>query len=238
MLDNSRGRWFGIDSWAGQPLYSLSGPLEEGMGLCAIMENGKQSAFAQPTVTANDKFIGVCYSWNTTPTQLIAYETYTVPAGGGSVTVKNAPANGVGLRVLDTTSGNAVNTGAAGAAGAYQQGGTNNQTFTFDSTLAGHAMAFTYAYAPTVAQAQALVGNGWLGEQPSTVTGTIGLIRRGLIYTNNFDPSADYSAPNVVIKLANNGVFTVGGNGPVVPADVYEMPSADYPYLGLNIDAR
>ena len=243
MIDHIRSRWMTLDSWAGQPLYSLAPRVEEGMALCAVMESGHQAATVQASAGANDVFIGFAYSYYTiSPTQLIAVETYTVPTGGGTVTLVNPPlngANGAGLRVYNTTASSVISYNGTPGTGVYQIGGTGNQTLTFNAAQAGASVTVTYAYAPTVAQVNAMVGEGtYFGAtQPTDVTGTIGLIRRGLVYTNQFDPSIDFTAANAQVRVGANGLLTTAGVGPLINGLVYELPTSDFPFLGVNFSA-
>lgn len=242
MLDHTRSRWAGIDSWAGQPLYSLAPAIEEGMALTAVMENGHQAANVAAAPGGTDVFLGFSFGYYTRPVSLVAVETYTVPAGGGTIALANSPLNGAsgaGLRVYNNTAGSAITYNATAGTGVYQIGGTGNQTLTFNAAQAGASVTVTYAYSPTVIQAQAMVGDGaYFGSaQPSDVTGTIGLIRRGLIYTSNFDPAIDFTAVNAALKVGANGIVSTAGSGPAINGLVYELPTADFPFLGINFSA-
>jgi hypothetical protein len=236
MMSVSRSRWAGIDSWAGQPIYSLAPAIEEGMPLCGIMEAGLLKATILSAPASTDIFQGIAYNYYTSPTQLIAVETITVPAAPGpyTVTLSNTPIAGTtDMLVKDANAQVYAFNGAHGA----NQYALSAAIATFDSSAAGAVVSFTYAYAPTVQQTQALFGDGVAGHTTAAaVTGTIGLIRRGLVYTTNFDPVVDYST-NPVLKVSANGIIGLAGSGPTIPGYIYEIPSADSPYLGINFSA-
>jgi hypothetical protein len=239
MLDNSRSRWLNIDSDAGQPLYSLAPRLEEGMALTGIFENGLFAATITPTPTiAQTPFLGFCFSWYETPTSQILTETYTVPATSPyTVPLGSTPLNPTTGILVKTASGTKVNYNAAGGSGNYTVSGN---TLTFDAAQAGQVFTATYGGNITVAQAIQLVGDGYIGTtRPSDVTGTIGLIRQGVIYTSNFNPGVDYSDPSIVLRVGPNGIVDPSYTaGPVIPGYVKELPSAEVPYLGLYFHSK
>jgi len=235
MISVSRSRWVGIDSWAGQPLYSLAPAVEEGMALCGVMEAGlfKSTILAAPGGT--DIFQGLAYNYYTAPATLVNVETITVPSGSPyTVTLTNLPIAGTTDLLAKDSTGQVYAFNALHAANQYAVTGS---VVTFDASAAGKVVTFTYSYAPTVQQVQYLFGDGVAGHTTAAaVTGTIGLIRRGLVYTSNFDPVVDW-ATNPAIKVLPNGIIGSSGSGPTIPGYVYEVPSADSPFLGINFSA-
>lgn len=236
MISVSRSRWAGIDSWAGQPLYSLAPAIEEGMALCGVMEETLFKATILAAPAATDVFLGLAYNYYTSPSTIINIETITVPAAPGPYTVQlgNLPiAPDTTMLVRDSTGQVYAHNNAHGANQFSDAAGL----ITLDASAAGKVLTFTYSYSPTMQQAAYLFGDGVAGHTgASAVTGTIGLIRRGLVYTSNFDPMVDWTA-NPVMKVGANGVITSTGNGPEIPGYIYEVPSSDSPYLGLNFSA-
>ena len=241
MLDSIQSRWMTLDSWGGCPLYSLSQPVEEGMMLCGgVFENGQQAAsvVAAPTAAANP-FMGVAFSYYTAPNTLVAVETYTVPAAPGpyTVAINSAALNPTtGISVKDNANGTLYTYNATAGAGNFQVSGN---VLTFNAAQAGRSITVTYAYAPTVSQVQQAVGDGYIGSvKPSDVTGTIGLIRRGIIFTSNFNPGVDYSQPGLTLYVGPNGIIDpTYTTGPVIPGYVYGLPNADFATLGINFSA-
>jgi len=235
MMSVSRSRWLGIDSWAGQPLYSLAPAIEEGMALCAVMENGFSCATILSSPGSSDIFLGFAYNYYTRPTQLIAVETFTVPASPGpyTITLSNTPLNPTTGVLVKDASNNVFPYDSTPDGTDYNISGT---TLTFNAADAGKVVTVTYAYSPSAAQIQYAFGDAFANASASAVTGTIGLIRRGLIYTTNFDPVQDYLT-NPTLRVQANGMVGVGGSGPLVNGYVYEVPSADNPYLGINFSA-
>lgn len=237
MMSVSRSRWLGIDSWAGEPLYSLAPTsIEEGMALCAIMEGGLGKSTVLASVSGTDKFTGIAYNNYTSPTQLVFVETITVPASPGPYTMvtTNTPIAGNNDMLVKDAAGQVYAFNAAHGANQYNIVGS---TLTFDSSAAGAVVTLTYNYAPTVQQAQALFGDGLAGHTtPAAITGTIGLIRQGTVYTTNFDPLVDWST-NPAMKVIANGLIGTSGSGPTINGRVVEVPSADSPYLGIYFRA-
>jgi hypothetical protein len=237
MISVSRSRWAGIDSWAGQPLYSLApNTVEEGMCLCGVMENNQFKATVLTAPAGTDVFLGLAYNYYTTPLTTVAVETVTVPAAPGPYTVAlgNTPITPNTEMLVRDSTGQVYAFNAAHGANQFNIAGS---LLTFDASAAGKTVTFTYNYSPTAQQIQFLFGDGVAGNTTaSAVTGTIGLIRRGLVYTSNYDAVIDWSA-NPVMKVGPNGIVTSAGAGPTIPGYIYEIPSSDSPYLGINFSA-
>jgi hypothetical protein len=225
----------GIDSWAGEPIYSLSAKIEEGMALCYIQEGGLGKVFVQPTVAGTDVFMGFAYSYFIAPATLVAVETYTVPSSVAyTVTLNNTPLSPTTDMLVKDSTGSTYVYNASPTGDEFSVSGA---TLTFPSTAAGAVVTVTYAYNPTVVQVEYLFGDGVAGQTTAAaVTGTIGLIRRGILYTSNFDPVVDWST-NPAMKVINGGLIGTGGSGASIPGYVVEVPSTDSPYLGINFSA-
>jgi len=232
MISVSRSRWVNIDSLAGQPLYSLAPAIEEGQALCYINEGGLGKATVIAVPAATDKFIGFAYSYFTRPATLVSVESFTVPAATPfTVTLANTPLNAT-TSMLVKDSNNVNYTYNAAPTGT--QYSVTGSVITVNATQAGLGLTVTYAYNPTVAQVQYLVGDGVAGQSTAAaVTGTIGLIRRGIVYTSNFDPVVDW-ATNPPLFVGANGNVSATASKPPINGYVYEAPSVDNPFLGLH----
>ena len=99
-------------------------------------------------------------------------------------------------------------------------------------------MTVTYRYALSVTQAQALVGNTQPGGYAGLVVSQVGIAKRGVIYTSEFDASKNWAAATG-IKLAAGGQITdQTGTGAVVNGYVVSVPTANVPFLGIEFSAN
>ena len=157
------------------------------------------------------------------PAYNVAVETYTVPSSG-IVTLNFTPVAGQ-LAVIDNTTGAAVATPTV-----------VGQTVT--TLTAGDSVTVTYRYALSVTQAQALVGNTQPGGYAGLVVSQVGIAKRGVIYTSEFDASKNWAAATG-IKLAAGGQITdQTGTGAVVNGYVVSVPTANVPFLGIEFSAN
>jgi len=149
-------------------------------------------------------------------------ETFVVP-GSGIVALSQTPVAGQ-VFVFDTTTNTAVATPTVS--------GSNVSGLT-----AGDTVSITYKYALSVVQARALQGDVQPGGYVGTYVGQVGLVKRGVIYTDQFDSSVNWMAATSV-KLAANGQLTdQSGSGVVIPAAIIAVPGVEVPFLGLEFSA-
>ncbi len=115
---------------------------------------------------------------------------------------------------------------------------TGNTTLAFDVSFVGVSFFVTYSYAITNDQAAVLFGESYSPRYPNDTTGDVGVIQRGLVFTNAIDPTANWAA-SPKVKIIASGLFTDGANAAVgvVPTnlEVMTLPTADVPYVGLVI---
>lgn len=102
---------------------------------------------------------------------------------------------------------------------------------------AGSTVQVTYKYALTVIESVALQGNAEPGGYAGAQVGQIGLIKRGTVYTSEFDASVDWSAATA-IKCAANGLITdQSGTGVEIKGFVKQLPTFERPFLAIEFDA-
>lgn len=102
---------------------------------------------------------------------------------------------------------------------------------------ASDTLRVTYKYAVTQIQAVALYGNTQPGGYSGAYVGQIGVVKRGTVYTTEFDASKNWSAATDV-KLAANGQLTdQSGSGITIDAQIISLPGVSIPYLGLEFSA-
>jgi hypothetical protein len=149
-------------------------------------------------------------------------ETFVVPATG-NVTLQFAPVPNQTF-VFDVTTNSAV--ASPVVTGKVVSGLT-----------AGDQVVVTYKYALSVVQARSLQGDVQPGGYSGAYIGQIGLLKRGMIYTSEFDASKNWAAATAV-KLAAGGQLTdQTGSGNVVPCQIIAVPNAEVTYLGLEFSA-
>ena len=196
-------------------------------GLALVRAVGAQSAGVMPaTGTAADVFAGFSFAGTSAMPFAEGFynkvESFTVPATG-IVTLQFTPVAGQ-VFVFDNTSMAAVPTPTVVAN-------------TVTTLTVGDEVTVTYKYALSVVQARALVGDIQPGGYSGAYLGQIGLIKRGLIYTSEFDSSVEWDAVTA-IKLAPNGQLTNQlGTGIEIPGMVVAVPGIDIPFLGIEFSA-
>lgn len=197
-------------------------------GLALVRAAGAQSQGVMPsTGTAADRFAGFSIAGTSAAPFAEGYvnkiETFTVPATG-NVTLQFAPVTGQVFVFDDTTQAAVTPTGVVGA---QVQG-----------LEVGDEVTVTYKYALSVVQARALYGDVQPGGYSGAYIGQIGLVKRGLIYTSEFDASKNWAAATA-IKLAAGGQLTdqSGTGNAITDAYVVALPGVEVPFLGIEFSA-
>lgn len=104
---------------------------------------------------------------------------------------------------------------------------------------AGTTLVATYSYALTAAQSQAMQGNVSPGGFAGGVYGQVGCAKSGLIYTDLFDATLDWSAAvGSQLSLAADGTITELASGVlVINAVAMVVPTPEVPFLGIEFSA-
>ena len=225
------------------PLYNLAAAFDEGSALEFIMGTTQANTgspvgagnVVQPTSgNAGTYHAGASLNVFTRPSTGVWVDTLVIGTTLPTVTLTQIPTATTTVSVV--LNGVALtSTASAPTTSQYVIGGTNNQTLTFNTANAGLTVVVTYRYALTVQQAELFVGDGVAGGySPSTVTGTVGVIERGVVFTSNFNTSVYWGAGNITnITGASGGLYTSGGSGCAVTGTVYQIPTQDIPFLGI-----
>lgn len=150
-------------------------------------------------------------------------ESFKVP-GSGIVALAKTPVAGQ-LAVFDSTAGAAVATPTV----------VGN---TVTSLTSGNTVTVTYKYALSVIEARALQGDVQPGGYAGGAVGQVGIAKRGVIFTDQYDASVNWAAATA-IKLAANGQITdqAGSGVALTGAYVVSTPSQEVPYLGIEFSA-
>ena len=149
-------------------------------------------------------------------------ESALVP-GNGVVTLGRTPVPGQ-LAVFDNT---------AGAAVASPTVSGNTVT----GLTAGNTVTVTYKYALTVLQSRALQGDTQPGGYAGPYVGQVGLAKRGVIYTDQFDASVNWAAATGIKLMANGQITNQAGTGVAIDGYVVAVPNQEVPYLGIEFSA-
>jgi hypothetical protein len=179
------------------------------------------------TGASTDNFVGVSVSQQMT-LNFVAKVEENVLGTGHTYTLARTPASGT-LSVYDLTGGAVV---AAGGGGWTLSG----KVVTVDAAYEGKLLAYTYRYAPTATEARAIQGDVFPGGPAGAAVDQVGVIKNGVIYTSEFDASVNWRATNPTIRVAANGLFTIGGTGTIVPCALVSVPSVAQPFLGLMLN--
>lgn len=98
------------------------------------------------------------------------------------------------------------------------------------------AVVVTYRTALTVKEAVSLVGHQQPGGYSGAAYGQTGVAQQGVIYTDRIDAGVNWAAATA-IKLDAGGTLTdQTGTGVAIDAKVVAVPTADYPFLGLQFN--
>lgn len=198
-----------------------------GQPLVSLLENGKQ-VVRPSTGAVGEVFAGFSHAQTSaipvTPLTAVKVETLVVPVSG-VISVGKAPVAGTAMAVR-------VDTGAVVAVVSI-----TGTAVDLAVASAGLTVRVVYRYTLTAADARSLVGDVQPGGYSGNSYGLIGVAQEGLIYTDQFDTAIDFSAATS-LKLTTGGLIgDQTGTGTTINATIRALPSADYPYMGIEFDA-
>lgn len=215
--------------------------IEEGLALVNVLEGG-YGRVKPSNADSGEMFRGVALGNAGQSTNMKKYETFTVPASSPyTVTLARTP-SADGVVVLNAAGANPrIVLAKAGTASATEYAISGN-VLTFHSSFAGRTGYMVYPtpmLATEASQLQYGSANKFGGMDLSIIP-AIGLITTGEVFIDNYDPTSDWASWTTAtpVKLAANGVFTLGGSGASVTSiAVTKVPSAGDPWLGLYLNA-
>lgn len=210
---------------------------QEGVLLCASLENGEEKAKLFATVAGTEKVIGFAKTANSTPSVTSKVESVLVPGPlAASFTAQLSEANIVvtAIRVVIHTTGGALNIITVGVPASGEVLVATSGLLTFHADQAGLLMDVTYLFSLTLVQSRQRYGERFIGNRD--LNALFGNIEIGVgyveIYTDQFDAAAAWGSGPV--KLGPNGTLVMSGAGPVLNLVVVHVPSAELPMLGLR----
>lgn len=222
----------------------LTAPIQEGSVL--QLDATQQPAAVNLTDGTNTTiFAGVAMSAFAPTSTLPQVDVFAnnTAASGATLTFQltRVPA-ATAILVKDTTNNLVYTFNASPSSGQFSVSITTGVlTLVTAATWTNVTLQVQYAFNATLADLRLLQGDLYYGNiTPASQTGTIGVVRRGIIYTSIYDVSVDWTAANIVtIKGAANGIFTIGGSGCPINnfAQVINVPNNNVPFLGLFIRA-
>jgi hypothetical protein len=213
------------------PLATGAVVTEAGQAYVASVANGK-GVVAISTGAAGEVFAGFS-SLQTSmasylPTTNVLVEKLSVLTNG-NVTLMQPPINGT-ILVTDVTGASVVFGSVSGntlVAGTVTAGVSDH---------AGQVVYVAYTFTLSAQQARAIVGDVQPGGFIGNYIGQVGLGQEGIIYTNQFDTSVNWSTVTA-IKLGAGGKLVASGTGTTIKAVVAAVPTVSYPYLGIRFRA-
>lgn len=177
--------------------------------------------------TATEVFAGFAIAGTSAAPMASAYankvQEFVVPASG-IITLPLTPVAGQ-LFLYDVTNGAAVT------------GQTVNGAVVSVLTP-GITVRATFKYALTVIQARAAEGDVQPGGYAGATVGQIGLAKRGVIYTSEFDAAVNWAAATAIKLAANGRVTNQAGAGNTIQGYVVAVPTQEVPFLGIEFSAQ
>lgn len=212
---------------ADKPLATGAVLTAEGQALVYKLENGRQVVDVAAGV-AGEVFAGFSNTQTSAasvvPTTATKVETLVIPASGIVTTLKSAiagtahavnVADGTAIAVVSIT-GTAIDLGAANV---------------------GKTAKVVYRYTLTAAEARSLAGDVQPGGYAGNTYSQMGVAQEGVIYTDVFDTSVDFSLATSLKLEAGGMISDQTGTGVAISATVVSVPSGDYPFLGIQYRA-
>lgn len=149
-------------------------------------------------------------------------EKFTVPASG-IVQLAFTPVAGQ-LAVFDTTTNAAISTPTVVGS-------------TVTSLTAGDIVNVTYQYAASVLQSRAVIGDTQPGGSAGLSVSQTGLVKRGTVFTDQFNAAINWAAATAIKLAANGQVTDQTGGGVAIVGYVVAVPTTDIPFLGIEFSA-
>ena len=212
---------------------------QEGKILCAVLEDGVEKAALVSVVTGAEKVLGFSTLADSLPNVTAGCEVVTCPTAPASLLVQLRASHLVSgrVRVYDVT--NAVNLTVdpvyAGAPGAgVVKVDLSTGRLKFAAGQSGASIQVNYLYELTMSQAKQLFGERFVNNRTleSSFAFTEVACGIGELYTDQFDPSKDYTSGP--LRLGNVVILTIGVLRIVIPAEGGNVQPSSNPTLGIR----
>ena len=196
---------------------------------CAIIDGHAGGAYGvgMSAGAAGEKFVGVSVNMLKTVTRMPNVERAVQPVSN-TIQLSFTPLGG-SLRVYDETTGTDITANAT----------PSGSVITMTAPSVGHTLAIFYAYSPTTIQATQMFGNVHPGGAAGDFLAQIGIVRRGDVFTSEYDTASDWGDNATPVKLGANGLFTKAGSGVNISewVTVISAPTPGQAFLGLSVTA-
>lgn len=191
---------------------------------CALVSDNTGGVFGvkPSTGAAGDNFVGVSVSQQLPLTTFPKVEEKVQPSTD-IITLAKTPTGTVLVYNATTSAVMVITTNYT----------ISGKTITMNSAFRGNTIRVFYKFTPSAVEARAIQGDTYPGGATGTTLGQVGILRSGTIYTTEFDQTVDWQQASPTVKLAANGLFTIGGSGATVNCAVVQPPNTTNPYLGL-----
>ena len=209
---------------------------EEGVSLVFTKEGANGDLEVKPSTGAADEvFAGFAISTNTPATQAPAVEESE--EAGATYALNRIPVAGQLLVKLDGTAA----TLAAGAVAPSAAGTVNvdaHGVLYFHADDEALPLFVQYSYELSASEASAITGDYYGGSHntASRVHNSVGAVSEGVISTDMFDASADFSQ-TIHPRLGPNGMLTTSGTGTLLTSVIVKnSPSVESAFLELEVN--
>lgn len=194
----------------------------EGLPLVRELINGRECVRVGNSVKA--PFMGFSYTESLTPMVKSKVEVCKADADTGKFDLISEPITG--QIAFFAEDGSVINDATV-----------SGKTVTAASNK-GEMVKVQYRYQPTTEEVL-MEDRVLVPSMASTdITGSIGVILEGLVYTDMFEASVDFSDVNAKLAVSENGLVTVQGeDGDLaeIPGVVVSVPGVDTPFLGIRL---
>jgi len=224
----------------GRPLAAGTVIEQEGLILCAVLEDGVEKLALVNTVAGTEFPVGFSKTADSLPDRTAFVEAVTVPAAPSSLEADLRNRNLVTGRIRAVDSAGTVlgiDTTFAGAPAAdVVKVDLGQGRVKFHANQAGLNVNFTYLYMLTLTEAKQKFGERFINNRG--LHAEFGFCEVGSghveLYTDQYDASVDWSVGNPIL-LGDAGQLVQAGAGPALKAQVVHVPGTDSPYLGVRI---
>lgn len=197
--------------------------LPDGVALVFGLENG-QRVVAPSAGVAGEKFAGFSRAQTSAapalPADAVKVENHTSSAGG-TLTLDKTPLAGQVYVAVAATGATVTIANVTGKVVTLT--GANSTD-----------VVVTYARALSAAEAVAAVGNVQPGGYAGLMLGQTGVAQQGVEYTDQINASVNWAAATAIKLNAAGKLTDQSGSGVAINAVVVQVPTVDYPFLGIQ----
>lgn len=182
------------------------------------------------TGAGTDKFVGFLRAQTSAvpflQTTAVMVEEITL-SSAGQATLQKTPL-GSTLAIYNMTDAAAVTGGDITLSG---------QNITLASGHFNDTVRCIYAYTLSVVAARAKFGDVQPGGYFGDTVGMVSVMKRGTIYTDQFDTAKQWEDATAVKLAAGGKVTDQNGSGVAITANIVAIPTTALPFLGLSFTA-